>query len=76
MNNTVRLGRDYYSRTQEILAWLRQHIGVGHYYDPYQSKASYVHPDQALWKWEQMFGQTTIEFKREEDFVQFKLSWC
>jgi hypothetical protein len=69
----VKLGRNYYARSSQIVCWLLDHVGPGH---AYEYTNQYVHSDAAMWKWDQMFGHTTIQFKRQEDWMQFKLTWC
>jgi hypothetical protein len=72
----VKLGRNYYAQSDKILCWLLDHVGPGVYYQQYHVGVSPpVREDQALWKWEQAFGHTTIQFKREEHLIQFKLTW-
>ena len=73
MEHKIRLDRSYYARSDELLLWLIKHVGPGlGYYQCYTSAP----PDQALWKWFQLFGCTYIEFKREEDLLQFTITWC
>lgn len=69
----IKLDRSYYARSTDIVSWLMTHVGPGH---AYELTNQYVHSDAAMWKWYQLFGYTHIEFKREEDWVQFKLTWC
>lgn len=63
----IKLDRTYYSRSEELVRWLWNHVGPGH---------AYTHVDDAKWQWDQQFGHTWITFKHEADYVQFKLTWC
>ena len=65
----IKLDRSYYSRSLLLLRWLHDNVGPGQVY-------THVPADSAMWQWDQQFGHTWIKFKREEDFVQFKLTWC
>lgn len=73
MEYEIKLDRSYYAKSDELLQWLIRHVGPG---DGYCKAYNSTPPGQDLWKWEQQFGHTWIKFKREEDSVQFQLTWC
>ena len=65
--HTIHLGRDCYSKQDEIVDWCRANIGEGGWYSP--------NKQDLVWVIENNFGHISISFKHEADLIYFSLVW-
>ena len=67
---TISFGRDRYHLQDEMVAWCRENIGVGAWWNSLPAL-----PVGQDWSIQYIFGRTTFWFKRESDATLFALRW-
>ena len=65
---TVSLGRERYHLQDEMVAWCREHVGLGSWWNSLPAL-----PAGQDWSIQYIFGRTTFWFKRESDATLFAL---
>jgi hypothetical protein len=68
MMREVILDRSYHHLVEEIVVWCFNNIGPG-------GRKSPSAPMEWTWDFDQIFGYTTIRFRRDNDWVLFMLTW-
>ena len=67
---TITFGKDRYHQQEEMIAWCREHIGIGSWWNGLPAM-----PCGMVWSIQCVFGQTTFWFKNERDGSLFALKW-
>lgn len=67
---TVSLGRDRYHLQDDMVAWCRENVGLGSWWNSLPAL-----PAEQDWSIQCIFGRTTFWFKRESDATLFALRW-
>lgn len=67
---TVSLGRDRYHLQDEMVAWCRENVGLGSWWNSLPAL-----PAGQDWSIQCIFGRTTFWFKQDSDAVLFSLKW-